>query len=715
MHVQSTEADPPGLESAPPIPALLEPFSDPKLVRTDFPLLLSSEGVVSLATHFESCEGDQLLRDNLIRLEGVVRQLLDGEEPVDAGGLLEGAAAVMLAQLKLAETPHESLKLSLSKLASGLPEGAKLLPYGVGATWWLILHEAWGHLEPRRAKLRAQAQDLRRQLAELVLVERGQQGQHGGSGLVDFAGIASVRGSIPMPEAHLTRAIESLKVMEREDVFAPLCVIDGGGLPPDWDGDDRCRVIRTSTPYVDAVVAFERQANRVAELIRTLRVARLLLDRTYEPARHDPLIAAFGWRDFSKSESALLAPVFVAETGANLDAHRLGVLVEALSGQARLHVVVETLGKRLPVDLERVGIALGHPFVQQTTPARFTHLIRGTNRALEAPNPALHVIFSGFGEAVSGFLTANAAVEGRAHPLFQYHPEAGTTWAHCLDVSGNPMPESTWPTTDSKGVQVAFTYADFALLDPDLRGEFHPATAEAPTVEQWCALPADQLADAMPAVSAVSGTSVVRLGLSEALAAATLERLRSWRALAEMAGIGNEFARIAADKARQEAEEEALAKHKALIQAHELEIAEIRGQAAEEVYGQLANALLGGKVEVVSTPAPAQKAVSEEAEVEPATPVEEDEELSFDEPWIDSMECTSCNDCLDINSVLFAYDGNKQAIIGDPTAGTFSELVRAAEQCPAKCIHPGKPSNPNEPGLDELIARAEPYNRGGGP
>jgi hypothetical protein len=44
------------------------------------------------------------------------------------------------------------------------------------------------------------------------------------------------------------------------------------------------------------------------------------------------------------------------------------------------------------------------------------------------------------------------------------------------------------------------------------------------------------------------------------------------------------------------------------------------------------------------------------------------------------------------------------------TAGTFEQMVLAAEKCPAKCIHPGKPKNPNEPNLPALIERAKPFN-----
>jgi pyruvate-ferredoxin/flavodoxin oxidoreductase len=59
---------------------------------------------------------------------------------------------------------------------------------------------------------------------------------------------------------------------------------------------------------------------------------------------------------------------------------------------------------------------------------------------------------------------------------------------------------------------------------------------------------------------------------------------------------------------------------------------------------------------------------------------------------------------------MFAYDENKQAYIKDPRAGTFQELVRAAERCTAKIIHPGTPLDPSEPDLEQWIARAQPFN-----
>ena len=58
---------------------------------------------------------------------------------------------------------------------------------------------------------------------------------------------------------------------------------------------------------------------------------------------------------------------------------------------------------------------------------------------------------------------------------------------------------------------------------------------------------------------------------------------------------------------------------------------------------------------------------------------------------------------------MFAYDANKQAYIANVEAGTYRQLVEAAESCQVSIIHPGKPRNANEPGLAELIERARAF------
>jgi len=150
---------------------------------------------------------------------------------------------------------------------------------------------------------------------------------------------------------------------------------------------------------------------------------------------------------------------------------------------------------------------------------------------------------------------------------------------------------------------------------------------------------------------------------------------------------------------------------------------QVREAAAGEAMQRLTDMLLG--MDLTGTPSgtiprtPARLPPAEEAA---ASPIEEDDgeigepiapepALSFDEPWIDTPLCTSCNDCTNFNPLLFLYNEDKQAVLGNLNVGTYAQLVEAAELCPADCIHPGKPWNPDEPGLGELVERAVPYNQ----
>jgi pyruvate-ferredoxin/flavodoxin oxidoreductase len=56
---------------------------------------------------------------------------------------------------------------------------------------------------------------------------------------------------------------------------------------------------------------------------------------------------------------------------------------------------------------------------------------------------------------------------------------------------------------------------------------------------------------------------------------------------------------------------------------------------------------------------------------------------------------------------MFAYNENKQAYIKDPRAGTFKNLVQAAERCTARIIHPGTPLDAGEVDVERWIERAE--------
>ena len=76
--------------------------------------------------------------------------------------------------------------------------------------------------------------------------------------------------------------------------------------------------------------------------------------------------------------------------------------------------------------------------------------------------------------------------------------------------------------------------------------------------------------------------------------------------------------------------------------------------------------------------------------------------------------CTTCNECTQINDKMFAYDENKQAYIADPNAGTYAQLVEAAESCQVSIIHPGKPRNPTSRGWKNCSSAPKPSPSGVG-
>jgi len=82
----------------------------------------------------------------------------------------------------------------------------------------------------------------------------------------------------------------------------------------------------------------------------------------------------------------------------------------------------------------------------------------------------------------------------------------------------------------------------------------------------------------------------------------------------------------------------------------------------------------------------------------------------FMAPWLDTDDCTSCDECIAINPNIFQYNDAKKAFIKDPNAGPYKDLVKAAEKCTAQVIHPGLPADRSEKGIEKLIKRGEKFN-----
>jgi ferredoxin len=275
--------------------------------------------------------------------------------------------------------------------------------------------------------------------------------------------------------------------------------------------------------------------------------------------------------------------------------------------------------------------------------------------------------------------------------------------------------------------ELAFTFADYALLIPRLHHHFAVVPNECDTdnlvpIAEFLQLPDEEVHKHVPFVWAVSGGSVLhRVVISRALVQACRDRLNFWHTLQEMGGVRNKYIDQAVARTREELEARAAEQMAALQAQFEEELSRVRAEAAGEVMSRLTDVLMGMDFTGGAAPRPAFKAASpapaapkaSTEHVEPIAaeaPVEEEEEALVEEPWIDTPLCTSCNDCLKVNPIMFVYNETNQALIGDLSAGTFAQMVEAAELCPSKCIHPGAPWNADEHNLDELKQRAAKFN-----
>jgi ferredoxin len=586
-----------------------------------------------------------------------------------------------------------------------------------------------------------------------------------GADLVDAEALSRVmgpaRGSKAMDSGRVKRIEHTLSVIDHyvsADEPAIMTIVHGAEVPEEWKtGASAWHSVDDGGVCAAATEVFDGQAAHYKELFGAMRVARIELAGAYEPARHDPLLESFDWTSFTEEELAALPPVVALESAPHLAGAGMADLSRLLLSGRPVQVVVPVQPATNPgvgetadplsgyrFELGYLGLGYREALVNQSSAARAEHLVKGFLAGLEGTRPGLHVVSSaltagGDTPRLGAWLHAGAALEGRAHAFFHYDPRVGSTWARRFDFDGNPQPEADWPVyalpcrtaaDQAESLFLGFTFADFALLEPRYRDHFRTAPAELGekslvVMDGYLALPRDRAAECVPFVWATdAGGNLHRLLVSDSLTAACRDRLQYWRTLQELAGVRNAYVGEAVAHEHELAEARLAEEIAALESKHAAELDKVRAEAAGEAMQRLAETLLGTDVSALAVAAPPSApraaaaraaapaaAAPEEAVVEaPPAPGEEEEEEGAEEAWIDSVLCTTCNDCTDINPQLFVYNANKQAVIGDIRAGTYAQLVQAAEKCPSKCIHPGKPLDPNEPNLDQLVARAKPFN-----
>jgi ferredoxin len=732
---------------------------------------LLRQGVIGFAPGEDDA---RIIKDNLARLERAARGALEhADGALPAREVLAEAGRLTVAELELDAANAEQFESGMQQLLDGLPDDGTLLGLDEQAPLYLLLVAARRRASRRRTALREEIDRLCHKLNDLLLIDRAKEperrqaedveGSVGPAATehVDTAALARVlgpaRGTHTMPQERRRRISDLLKVLRAhlsQDDLPVMTVVHKDVLPASLhtlEAEFHAAVERTVCAAATDI--FDENAARYAEMFTAMRVARLELADAYVPERHDALLRGFDWEAFSRDELLYLPPVVAMESARDvigpgmLDLSRL-----LLSGRpVQVLVAVQpAVNPGLPAEddpilsyhfeLGYLGVSHREALVHQSSAARPEHLLAGYTRSLFSSRASLHVVASGLTAQLDvpplgAYLHAGAALEGRAHPLFHYDPGLGETWARRFDFAGNPQPGIDWPSYElpcrtEEGEETTlplnFTFADFALLEKRFREHFRVmpdacAGEELVTVDGYLSMPAREFIERIPYVWATDQAGCLRrLVISRRMAFACRDRLSFWRLLQELAGIRNEHVQQAVAGERERLESAFQAERERLAEAHQEELEQVRSEAAGEVLQRLAQSLLRGDGPSLAamplTPPPA-RAAGIAAEAPPAeqapaaeAPEEEEEDTGPEEPWINSILCTTCHDCINMNPRMFIYNSNKQAMIGDPRAGTFAQLVEAAEKCPARCIHPGKPLNPDEPNLDELVKRAAKFN-----
>jgi len=770
------------------LPALLNPYRDTHRLRYDYPLVLlptaSGDGhrtAVEIAkplsewmrqTMATIAPGDaaKVLKDHLPWLEHHIRQALTQQDaPVDAKTQLQAAGIALQQHLNLSGTESQSLSKDLQDLYKQLPTGTTVLAYGRYAALHLLVHAVHSRVLPRRQRLVMLTANCIKGLQELLRIEwnkseeaiepaQARDSVGPGASLFNVAALSEVmdyaRGTYAMPVERRLRIETALKTLETWSLDTKIVhFVHAGALSCDWIQNDLSLAEHVDPdPCACAIDVFDQQAANLARLFVAIRIAQLEINGIYDPVIHNPWFANFNWEAFSRDELLQMPTVVAIESADRMAGVGLRQFSQLLSSGRPVQILIRVQPSNNPslvqgedplrsyrTELGYLGIAHRQALVAQTSSARHQHLLESAIAALDATRTGLHLINTGLRPGtklvpLNAWLVAGAALEGRAHPFFRVNPQAGDSAAKRFDFSGNPQPEKDWPLqsfryVDENGhaqeLELAFTFADYALLADNLRTHFRLIPSECYSdmlvlLQDYLVMRPEDAHQRIPYIFGIDKLGALhRLVVTRALAGACLDRLNYWHSLQELAGVRNLYVEQAIEQTQATERAAAECVLERVTREHAVAIERVRSEAANEAMQRLADLLLNIDTTsfqrtpeqlTESTLSLRQKPESTSLPHEPESTsalVDVVTETGFDEPWIDTPLCTSCNDCFKINPLLFTYNSDKQAQIGNLSKGTYAQMVKAAELCPAHCIHPGLPWNPDEPGLEILIAKAK--------
>ncbi|MCB9273080.1 MAG: 2-oxoacid:acceptor oxidoreductase family protein [Lewinellaceae bacterium] len=483
-----------------------------------------------------------------------------------------------------------------------------------------------------------------------------------------------------------------------------------------------------------AMGIFEGHMAKMAEGFRAIRKAELELSGRYDHSIHDDFFTYFTWQQFTDEEWLLCPPVVaLGGDGAMYDIGFQNLSRMMASGKPIKVIIVDTqvysntggqactsgfigqvsdmaqygkVWQGKPEPRKEIGlIAMAHrnTYVLQATMANTSQMIEGFIDGLMARRPALFNLYTtcqpehGVADDL-GAHQAKLAMESRAYPIFKYNPDKGVKAEEAFDLSGNPAIDQTWPTYQlkylengrEKSMEVAMTFADFAVTEARFRKHFRKVPRDAwndnmVVLSEFLEMEDGEREGKFPFIWAVDKKQhLSRVLVAKKIVESCEERRNFWIMLRALAGLDKE----------------------------EVEVVDVESKVRAEVVGKIAQGLMklaGGDGSGIVNLA-AGEAAAPVATATAEAPAKAQSNGEYMAPWLESDECTACDECMKINSKIFGYNSNKKAYIMNPDGGPYQDLVKAAEKCTARVIHPGLPANRSEKDIDKWVKRGEKYN-----
>ncbi|MGE5616361.1 MAG: hypothetical protein ACM3X5_05550, partial [Bacillota bacterium] len=376
-----------------------------------------------------------------------------------------------------------------------------------------------------------------------------------------------------------------------------------------------------------ALTAFRNRLPAMAELARSVAMARLEVEGRYVEPEHDPFFQHFSTATLGRKELAEFPDYLVHLGDGDFDALEQSDLTTLLCMGAPVKVLVQsddliaevletpslsTIGARSQA-LTGMAMGLGDVFVLQSSASNLPALGARVMDALSFAGPALFNVYSGAGgeTGLPAYLNAAAAMESRAFPAFSFDPARDEGEKPAFSLENNVQAESAWPvhsleyedaSHQRRSQEIAFTIADFLAADARLSRFFLdvPGGEGVASVAEWLD-GADALAQS-PGVKMVDGRGTLHdLVIGDPVIGQT-RRAR------------DRFARM-----------------RRLANPPTREVAAPSAPAAE------------APTQVEALPAAPQ----------PAAPAPEAAAPSSDEAYVETPRCTTCEECMQVNNRLF--------------------------------------------------------------